>query len=440
MRKVLIVFLSALLVVGFGASAFALHGKEAGFEYTPTIVKAKKAMIEIGGELRFRGWFEDVSFDRDKDKEKAWYDGRVQLKVEATVSPNTMAVVEIETGKEKDDIYRWGADQHGGSGATGIYQEGNAKIGDLTLRQAYIAHQGKALGTLAGFKVGHMPIKVGDGLFFNHAKMGDDGIILWISPSKGSELSFTTLKLREKELVNKPSDDADLYVLAVETALNGVKLSGDVSYLYDRGDTDIKLWNIGIRGNAALVGVTLRGDLEIQTGEEKNGDKVDLEGWAVLLGADAKAGPAKVTAEFAYGSGDKGNTADYEGFITSLSSGQKYTWVYDYRVKTAAGATNTGLANTWYVKVGASTQATPEVKVGADLYYLRAVQAVAINGSADKSKDLGVELDGKIEYQIDANLVYFVTGGILFAGDAYDFADKSADNAYSIAHGVVYKF
>ncbi len=436
MRKILIVFLSALLVVGFSASAFALHGKAGGFEYEPTIVKAKKAMVEIGGSMRFRGWYEDTDFDSDNDEESARYDGRVRLKVEATVSPNTMGVVEIETGGTTNDVYTWDADN---SGATGIYTEGNEKIGDLTIRQAYVAHQGNALGTLAGFKVGHMPVKLGNGLFFNHAKLGDDGIVLWISPSQGTELSFTTLKLREG-VNGEDDDDADSYTLMAETSLNGVKLSGDVTYLLDQDPAeDGTLWNIGLRGEAGLAGLTLRGDLEIQTGEIENAETIDLEGWAVLVGADAKVGPAKVTAEFAYGDGDDPDTADYEGFITSLSSGQKYTWVYDYRVRTAAGATNTGLNNTWYVKVGASTEAAPGVKIGADLYYLKAVEDVSLNG-ADPDDDLGVELDGKLEYQIDTNLLYFVSGGILFAGDAYDFADNDADNVYSIAHGVVYKF
>jgi len=440
MKKVAIVILGVLFIMGMGVSAFAIHANEAGYTYEPGAVKAAKSQVNIGGELRFRGWYEDTDFDSDNDVEKAWYDGRVQLKVDATISPNTTAVVEIETGGTRDDVYKWGADKNGNSGATGLYQEGNAKIGDLTLRQAYVAHQGKGLGTLAGFKVGHMPVKLGNGLFLNHGKMGDDGIVLWISPSKGTELSLTTLKFREgKE--EEDDDDADSYTLAAETSLDGVKLSGDVSYVYDQSLTgDNELWNIGIRGEAALTGLKLRGDIEIQTGEKKDtGSTIDYKGWALLLGVDANVGPAVVTAEFGYGSGDDPDTTDNEAFITSLSSGQKYTWVYDYRVKTAAGGTNTGLTNTWYVKVGASAKATPEVKLGVDLYYLNAVEYVSLNGGKPDD-NLGVELDGKLEYQIDTNLVYFVTGGVLFVGNAYDFVNRDADNVYSIAHGITYKF
>jgi hypothetical protein len=440
MRRFLIVFLSALLVVGVGSSAFALHGKAGGFEYQPTIVKAKKAMIEISGSMRFRGEYADTDFDSDNDNEKAAYDGRVRLKVKATVSPNTMGVVEIETGGATNDTYTWGADKHGGSGATGLYKEGNAKIGDLTIRQAYIAHQGNALGTLAGFKVGHLLVKLGNGLFFNHAKLGDDGIILWVSPSKGTELSFATLKFREGTST-EDDDDADCYTLMAETEVSGMKLSGDVTYVLDQDPTDdITLWNIGLRGSADFGGVTVRGDVEIQTGENKRPDPdIDLEGWALLVGADANVGPAKVTAEFAYGSGDDPDSADDEAFYTSLSSGQKYTYLYDQKVVTAAGETNTGLTNTWYIKVGASADIAPNAKLGADLYYLRAVEDVSING-ADPDDDLGVELDGKLQYQIDTNLVYYVEAGILFAGDAYDFADRDADNPYSIRHGIIYKF
>jgi len=449
MKKFLIVFVSALLVVGFGSSAFALHGKAGGFEYQPTIVKAKKAMIEISGSMRFRGEYADTDFDSDNDNEKAAYDGRVRLKVKATVSPNTMGVVEIETGGTGNDTYTWGADKHGGSGATGLYKKGNAKIGDLTIRQAYIAHQGNALGTLAGFKVGHLLVKLGNGLFFNHAKLGDDGIVLWVSPSKGTELSFATLKFRE-DSSTEDDDDADCYTLMAETAVGGAKLSGDVTYVLDQSTSgDFTLWNIGLRGEAGFGGVTVRGDVEIQTGDD-DVNNVDLEGWAVLVGADANAGPAKVTAEFAYGSGDDLDSADNEAFITSLSSGQKYTYLYDQKVNTAAciwnentnqcdHTTNTGLTNTWYIRLGASADVAPNAKLGADVYYLRAVEDVSING-ADPDKDLGVELDGKLQYQIDTNLVYYVEAGVLFAGDAYDFVDRDADNPYSIRHGIVYKF
>jgi len=225
----------------------------------------------------------------------------------------------------------------------------------------------------------------------------------------------------------------------------------------------------------------VRADVEIQTGKAKesyqdptnaNYDDRKFKGYAFLVGADVKLGDVTITAEGAYGSGDEcdyskpnGNDeinrcdsgSDYEGFVTSLSSGQHYTYLYDQKVATAASGvhgklTNTGLNNTWYLKVGASTRVNPDLKVSGAVYYLRASEDTNIGGAQDNngnlktSKDLGVEVDGKLEYQIDKNLVYYVEAGYLWAGDAYDTRNaqntknQDADNPYSIRHGIILKF
>jgi hypothetical protein len=68
---------------------------------------------------------------------------------------------------------------------------------------------------------------------------------------------------------------------------------------------------------------------------------------------------------------------------------------------------------------------------------------------------MGWEIDAKVTYQIDTNLVYYVEGGYLIAGDFYknhtrgkdsgtNFGDndRSADpdNAYTVRHGIILSF
>jgi hypothetical protein len=494
MKKSLIALLSVTILLLFVASAFALHAVPENFEYTPSIVKSKMAQIELGGEIRIRGYYENNTSDfasiedrttpetateavESNDDQNAYYDQRVRLHVKATVSPNTMGMVELETGDSANNTYKWGNvcdDAHG------EYPKSNCKPEDLVVRQAYIAHQGNGLGMLSGFKAGHMLLALGNGMFYNHTEYGDDAIVLWMAPVEGTEISLVTIKIGESATAGMTRDDANAYVLMAESAIDSVNVSGDVTYVSDNETSSaagLTLWNIGVRGDADLGIASIKGDVEFQAGKIKealtDGSDMDLRAWALLLGADFKLGEVNLGTEFAYGSGDDIDSEDkYEGFITSLSDGQRSTFIADYRApgagqhintggvvsSTYAGMKNYGLNNQWYINVGADAKVHPDVKVGGDIYYLRASQKVANDtpGTEQDLEDLnmGVEVDAKVVYQIDQNLVYFIEGGYLFAGDFYknvtrgkdadhygdaDFS-SDPDNAYAVRHGLILSF
>jgi hypothetical protein len=452
MRKFLLVVLSVLLVIGFSSTTFARHGTVES-EYNPGMVTKEGVQIEMSGQVRVRGEYRDNvdDFDDDEGDDDAYFDSRVRLKFKARVTPSTMGVVELETGGDTGDSHTWGTGPSGatGNGGVGI---GNRKIGDLAVRQAYIATQMHPFGNQTdhvGLKAGHMLLALGNGLFYDHSKFGDDGVIVWTNiPGTDGEVSFIYSKFEEGDTAE--SDDVNVYALALEYPANGVNVTGDVTLLdiqdYNgvmAGSPGAHLWNFGLRGDAEVSGINLMGNVEFQAGsadEAAAGDDLDFEGWAVLLGADTMVSDVNVNAEFAYGSGDDdGTDSNEESFITSLGASQHYTYVYEHRTVSAAFDTSTGIANTWYVKVGASAKPMPDVKVIADVYYLQASEDVAINGGSEDS-GLGWEIDGKLEYQIDKNLLYFVEGGYFFVGDAYDFPTEDGDNAYAVRNGVVLKF
>jgi hypothetical protein len=200
--------------------------------------------------------------------------------------------------------------------------------------------------------------------------------------------------------------------------------------------------------------MTLYGDVEFQSGEAEGvsavGTDVDVGGIAFLIGASASLDMADVHLEFGYGSGDDNATDnEIDTFMTSLSGIQKFTYVYDYRAMTAGvlapnaglGGTNTGIANTMYVNFGAGIKPTPDLTASLDLYWLKAAEEVS-TGALYKDDDIGWEVDGKVKYQLDKNLVYFAEGGVLFAGDIYKNATAGADpdNAWVLRHGVELTF
>lgn len=508
MKKTLAAILSLVLVAGFGTFAFAGHAADEGFEYTPTIVKAGKSNIDLSGSIRIRGEFRDNTndFDSESADYMADYDSRVRLKVDAAVSPNTKGVIEFEGGGSSDTT-TWGASSNGDGTYAGEYDDekfnngdGNYKHDGVSIRQAYIATQGtKLLGVLSGVKAGHILTKLGNGIFLNHSKYGDDAIVLWTAPQKGTEVSLTMAKWGENNSsANKAStscvtdgttvcagnDDATAYTLAVGTAVAGMNIGADVTYIDDqdyvtsaRDSKGLHLWNVGLRGDADVSGVKLYADVEIQSGKAKGlgGDSdMKYKGYAWVVGAnvDVPNSPVSVGAEVGYGSGDKiedsGSSSDtgnkYEGFLTTIGDSgnlgvRKTAFLYDDKIGNAACNDSTGIscgkagiANTWYINVGADADVTPDLNAALDIFYLRAAKGVAINGAENadyshkRSKALGTEVDATITYQVDTNLVYYVEAGYMFAGSAYDTTapgagnNQSADNPYGVRHGLSLEF
>ena len=476
MKKVFILLLAVVALLAFSIPAMALHGVKEMLDYTPSTVKAKSAQVTLSGDWRVRGSYcENCSDFQDEtagsfDDDAAAYDHRVRLGVMATVSPNTFGVLQLENDSLGSDGFTWGAVQAGG----GTYnQSGNAKPTDMHIRQSYISHQGTALtGMLSGFKVGHMLIALGTGTYYNHTKGGDDTILFWVQPNDDTEIAFAIIKGDENSSSGTGinSDDTDIYAITLETKAGGAAISADVSRLHDdttfnQGtgvDANLDLWNLGLRVGLDLSGVGVNVGCDIQSGEIENyktsgNATLDLSGYQCQIKADTMVGDVNVHAGFAYGSGDDiDSTDDYEGFITSLSSGGNIgTFVYDNTLATAGqtpsatgvsstwnNANTQGLANTWYLNVGATTNVTPDVAVNAELFFLNASEKVSNTAELD-DETVGVELDGKVTYQIDTALAWYVETGILFADDFYKNvtgAGVSPDSAWRVRQGVTLSF
>lgn len=435
MRKSLIIIISMLFVLGFIAAEYAYATD-----------------VTVSGSIRVRGaLLHESDFDKsDSDFENtATTDQRTRLKVEAVVTPNTMGVIELESGSNTSDVVTWG---NSGNYPSAIYPKGNAKMGALYVRQAYILHTGSGLlGKPAGFRVGHQLLKFGNGLFFDHTKYGDEAIVLFVELQKGTDVTLLSIKLQE----NTPTenDDATIYFLGVEHQLDNINLSADVVYLDDQvyltsPDRWLHLWNIGLRGDTKVGDITLKADVELQTGKSFGTTSAPdrrFKAYAVVIGADFKLSDINVGIEGAYGSGDQTDTAKYEGFVT-LPHATGFAYLYDDKVATAAiapdltlGGLKAGINNTQYLKFHASKELTPELKANVAIYLLKASK---IQSDQYNSRNIGTEIDAKVTYNIDKNLNYYVEGGYLVAGDLYknQTSGRDPDNVYGIRHGIILEF
>ncbi|MBF0505364.1 MAG: alginate export family protein [Nitrospirae bacterium] len=498
MKKILSILLGMLLVFGFAASAFALHTDIPSEDSTPAVA-AGTTSITLSGEIRERYDTRAVYFNKEVPMFQRM-DSRVRLGFDAKMSPNTEGFVMLESTNEDSsdtaggDLNYWGAGATGKASTTQPYNASFARgsfggklgtsLGDepkgfMGIREAWILHQGTGLlGVNSGFKVGHMSLILGNGLFFNHTYYGDDAALVFVNPIKELELDALAIRLNGQSL--NLSSDVNAYVFAATYKPDKKTSIGfDVTYLdgQNLGDTatvstllagpvtpsglstssipSVHLWNFGLRGNTEIAGLGIYVDGEIQTGSEDMSGQpsgalnlvggtgnMDFKGKAIQAGINYKLNPVKLSLDYAYGSGDSGNNKNnFNTFVTTVGPEQHYTYVYEYRTTNAAGTAYGGLQNTWYLHLGANADVMKDLNADLGVYYLRAANALtgdngantgnltriytastglvkndAIPGGVSGSTSIGTEVDGKLTYKIDKGLQVFVEGGYLWAG------------------------
>ena len=460
MKKYLALILGVLFVLSFAASAFALHAEIPS--ETQAVVAKSETQITLGGEIRFRGWYTknietsqslaivpdgfaaesdfgiDVNGDGDlndavqvltqapgaivstklpaKSKSAAWYDARVRLSLDAKISPNVEGFVMLETGAGQSDVYTWG--------------NFNSKPTDMHINEAWILYTGSGLfGFNSGVKIGHMPLALGNKEFFDHTKFGDDAIVFFMDPIKPLHVALLSVKFAGdgqpsvipafgnldasgSKFVN--TDDLDGYVALMTYKINDNNTVG-VNYTYlNQSQLGLSHQNLGVHanGNIGPVGYTAAGD--IQFGKLKASDE-RFKGYALQLGLNFNVNPVNIRASAAMGSGDDSDNNKINSFITYLGADQHYTLIYEYQVVPAGGYTAAGLTNTTYGNLGVDFNATKDLALSLDGYYLRATK------TADGiSKNAGWEVDAKLKYALAKNLTYQVDAGYFKSGDFYE--------------------
>jgi hypothetical protein len=450
MRKSFVLIVSMIFVLGLAASAFAIHA-EIPAETQAAVAKGK-TQITLGGSLRVRGFYQNnTDFDDNIADHLSLYESRVRLNLHAQVTPNAEVMFELRDSKMSgDDDQTWGSPGNF-SDNRGLYRKGGNPLGnddtDLTFIQAWLQYTGSGLlGIPAGIKIGHMPLALGNGLFYSHTKNGEDAILLFADPSDVLHLSFITARLEEGSTT--ANDDATYYAALFNYSADMFTVGGDVTLVDDKAisTSNTKLWNIGFRGDTTINGFMIKGDVEIQTGEAKGasafGTDADFSGWAFLAGVDYNIDNISLGLQYAYGSGDDNpSDNDTETFVTALDNTWKKNyspWIYEYRVPSGTGMTQTGIANTQSIRATVGAKVTPELSGKLYVWKLDVPETVA--GVDD---DAGWEIDWSGQYKIDRNLTYFIEGGYLFAGDFYKqftTGGKAPDDPWAFRHGIILSF
>lgn len=232
--------------------------------------------------------------------DRAYFESRVRIGFDIAANANTTGRILLEAGSSNsNDNMPWGS---GGStsGNNGLVA-GDAKANEMRVLEAWLQHKGSGLfGVPAYFKIGHMPIRVANGLFYSHTRFNDDAIVLGIEPIKGFNADFAYIKNAENNA--SYDDDQDTYSLMLNYQIaKNSKIGADVSYVHTQNGgaahaapgfpsafgnavsgfvasplttylADTNLWNFGINGKTdfGVSGLEVKLDAAFQTGKVKD--------------------------------------------------------------------------------------------------------------------------------------------------------------------------
>jgi hypothetical protein len=310
---------------------------------------------------------------------------------------------------------------------------------------------------------GHQLLTLGNGWFFRSMHFGSDAWVI-ANQTGPNTLAFVNVKVAEGVAANE--DDVDAYVLLDVFKLSDtVTVGADLTKVMDRraaafgAGEEASLYNLGLNLNAKFGIVGIKAQADMQAGEIKNANFVTVplpsgdakfKGNQVVVQGNIGLDPVTVNFIVGRGTGEKVNETDVNQYVNFLDVDPHYTFLYEYKTVTATGLKNTGMANTTVLGAGVSAAATKSLTVAADFYLLKATQAVAINGATDflgndaTSRDLGMEVDVKVNWKLYDNLAWNWTLGMFKPGDAYDTmvngVATGADDVTGIQGVLAFKF
>jgi hypothetical protein len=406
MKKLLAVTFATTMVLGLAGIASAVH-IEAPAESSSVV--AMGGLITLDGDVRNRfvakqGIATDSSTIRGNDL-------RVRLGATVKTSDATTGRILLENGSDSIDFEGWG-------NALSTLNTGGDKKGGLNILEAWAQY---APGN-GGVKVGHMPLALGNKIFFDHTGSGDDAVVAFFNPNESTHVAGLFIKFFD-ESTTTTADESDIqgYVgLATFGLADGMKLGANWTHLDSKG-SEMRFNNIGLNLDGKVGEIGFKLDGEKQFGDLST--TVDASGWAAQGEVSVGLGEATVGALVGYGTGDDDPLDDdQEGFVNFLTDTRYQSTMFGYIVAVPGmgGQKNTGLSNLQLYQVNAAVKTKCPV-TGKDLSLSGRVNYAKLNETeSGQEDDLGTEVELFATWKLDAGLSFGFEGAYLFAGDAYN--------------------
>lgn len=478
MKKVLIVFLSAILMGCLALNGFTQEKKE-----------EEGLKLKINGV--YNAWFQkqqDFFFGQTKYNDN-YAVQMLRLGLNLAVSDNLKAVTRIDLGQGwwgvDNDDFRGDLDGDDNNNASVRFSNKDTNYG-IHVDIAYVDFMIPNTSFPINLRVGRMYYGLGNKLVLDS---NFDGVqvdfktkpgklaLAWARVSEGVD-GLTDADLSATG--GADGDDADLFMATFDRSALGGKLSYGLFGMYymDNGDDDgttfmpngidyfrprfsPNISKLGVVGltmnyNNKEMGLRLQGEFDYLIGKDdvsnansgpnqlldvNNGD---LKGYNLYLKANKDVSPkVDLGLVFGLGSGDD-NPAGGDGNVNKLKTmGYFYiTELWEDSIMPdeegitpqGLGAPNTRgyreLENTTIVQGNLTFKPLPKVKLFGSYSFIRATNDIPGWGDANAngvietteftgvtSKSLGSEIDFRFDYNIYKQLVWTLRGGYLFAGD-----------------------
>ncbi|MBU1181488.1 MAG: hypothetical protein KKF00_04865 [Proteobacteria bacterium] len=449
MKKFTVLALAVLLVVAFAMPASALENI-------------------FGGYWRTR-FFQQRNFEGDngvlgETKDRVMVDTRTRLYYTAKINDNLKFVNKFEM----DTVW--------GNTAAAPNVDGDPVVGAVSNNNwGDVGTDGVAIeikNSYADFNVGPVNFKVGAqgftlarGFISNEDGIGMKAIY---KVNDGLYLPFVWQKLKEGGVGRDANEqDAEAYVFAPIIFLSkDIKIKPYYLFFHaeDGGLVDtlgplidsvnasmlgvdfdaemgaFSLWATGIMqfGDVSLTtaGATVAVPESAYTVADRKkafvrGDTLDLATYLLAVGGKFDLGKADIHGQAFYATGDDEHgwtDGEINGFFTTGST--YYYWaeilgrgIFDQQ--DCVGSTGFKVTNIVAANLGAGFKPMDKLKVTADLWWARLKEDNEFN-----EKNLGIEADLKVTYQLVEGLTLDVVGAYLFAGDAVSADGKNENDPY----------
>jgi hypothetical protein len=353
---------------------------------------------------------------------------RIRIDVNAKAGDTVKGKLQLESdfGTGPSD---WGTSGNGLS-TLGFetYSKSGASVG---FREAWVLFQLPGLPVVV--KGGHQLLQLGNGWFFRSQHYGSDAWVAF-NDTGNNHLGFVNVKISEGASI-AASDDADAYVIVDTFKLNdNNKIGIDLSFLNFRqpagAATEQKLQNLGLNYSGKIGPLALKAQIDMQSGKIKDvaaGVDSKYKGNEIVLEGSIPTDAVTFNMWLARGTGKKSTDVDQKQMVTFLDIDPHYTFLYEYKIITAAGARNTGFSNTQAIGVGAMVKTSKSLEVGGNIWYLkanektnlaRAIGGVNVTPGTD-SDAIGTEVDLILNWKLYDNLTWNWVAGYFKPGDAY---------------------
>jgi hypothetical protein len=423
------------------------------------------ADVTVNGYVDFRSrLFENL--DLNKSMNNADTASRTTMENAFRIDIN----VKADNAKAKLSLWNdhdtWGTNpKHNPDNSTNETNAGTAGTGASTanIREAWIDVM--IPDTPIGVKAGHQLAQIGNGWFLRENYGGVDAYIVY-GKVGAVTIAASDVKLNENggNTTNTNANDVDLYTVQAITKMGDNGINVNLSVLKDDTGTYLggnpwasgqtgfaapttqginqrgRLYNLGLNFDGKVGAATLKAEADLQQGSidtATGNTHVGVTGNQIVVQGSMPMDKLTLNGTFARGSGNVAGQGKSTQFNNLMDIGQHYTLLYEYRIKGASGFVNTGFSNTTALSVGGMYQAAKSLAVGADLWFLRATEATNIalaSGSTagDNSRDLGMELDAKVNWQLTKEVSWNWQAGYFKPGTAYTTSLGKADAAYGV--------